>query len=69
MVNDQKKKRQRDENIWTWDDWLVEVRTKLANSNTNSDDVPATLSEKAVGPTSRDSPKKLGESSNPMAYR
>eukprot|EP00956_Cyclotella_meneghiniana_P026248 scaffold56240_cov38-Cyclotella_meneghiniana.AAC.1 len=39
LINERKKKRREDENIWTWDDWLVEVKTKLANcSNNNSSD-------------------------------
>ena len=42
LINKRKKKQLRDENIWTWDDWLADVKTKLANSNnTNSDNVPA----------------------------
>jgi len=39
LIRTRKKKRREEENIWTWDDWLMEVRTKLLNGN--SDSAPA----------------------------
>jgi len=43
LINDRKKKRRALENTWTWDDWLVEVESKLTNgrNSTGEDDNPA----------------------------
>ncbi|KAL7533123.1 hypothetical protein ACHAXR_006683, partial [Thalassiosira sp. AJA248-18] len=44
IIGDRKKKRQKAENIWTWDDWLVEVKSKLStttNKNAEDDASPA----------------------------
>mmetsp|Transcript_17601 Transcript_17601/g.38112 ORF Transcript_17601/g.38112 Transcript_17601/m.38112 type:complete len:813 (+) Transcript_17601:1-2439(+) len=40
IISDRKKKRQKEENIWTCDDWLMEVKAKLSNGN-KSEDAPA----------------------------
>lgn len=42
LICDRKGKRRIEENLWTWDDWLVEVKSKLSNGNTtDGEDNPA----------------------------
>ena len=41
LINERKKKRQKGDNTWTWDDWLVEVKTKLASSSSGAETAPA----------------------------
>ena len=50
LIDERKKKRQRDENTWTWDDWLVEVKTKLANGNTSPDIAMHVVLESSLPP-------------------